>query len=122
MKVEFETVINGMAQYINDELYPRMNDLQEFSARVLVGRVINNVDNIKNALLSNGFLRTFAIIDSDGMVDIYSLGKDVKRELSKKEKITFDIPFFGKMTFKPCDVDSLYYIITGEEMPNYDNN
>lgn len=122
MKVEFETVIDGMAQYINDELYPRMNDLQEFSARVLVGRVINNVDNIKNTLLSNGFLRTFAIIDSDGMVDIYSLAKDVKRELSKKEKITFDIPFFGKMTFKPCDVDSLYYIITGEEMPNYDNN
>jgi hypothetical protein len=122
MKLEFEKIIEGMAQYINDELYPRMNDLQEFMARVLVGRVINNEEAIKDILINNGFLRTFAIIDNEGMVDIYSLAKDLKREIGRKEKITFDIPFFGKISFKPCDVDSLYTTITGEEMKNHENH
>ena len=55
MKYEFEQVIDGISEYINDELLSRMNDVQEFAARVLIGRVINNKDNIKNSLMHNGF-------------------------------------------------------------------
>lgn len=115
-KYEFERVIDGLVQYINDELYSGMNDIQEFAARVLVGRVINNQEHIKETLVNNGFIRTFGVIDSDGMVDVVGITNDIKREIGRKEKITFDIPMFGKMTFRPSDVDALYRTITGEEM------
>lgn len=120
MKYEFEKVIEGLAQYLNDELYVGMNDVQEFAARVLIGRVINNQDVIKDSLVNNGFIRTFGVIDADGMVDVEGLARDIKREIERKEKISFDIPMFGKMTFRPSDVDVLYRTITGGEMMTHE--
>ena len=122
MKYEFEKVIDGMSKYINDEIYSSMNDLQEFAARVIVGRIINNQENVKEMLINNGFVRTFGVIDAEGMVDVDSIAGDIKREIARKEKITFNIPMFGRMTFKPTDVDMLYRHITGEEMTNNASN
>lgn len=118
MKYEFEKVIDGMSKYINDEIYSGMNNLQEFAARVMVGRIINNQENVKEMLINNGFIRTFGIVDAEGMVDVESLANDIKREIARKEKITFNVPMFGRMTFKPSDVDMLYQNITGEELTN----
>ena len=122
MKYEFEKVIDGMSKYINDEIYSSMNDLQEFAARVIVGRIINNQENVKEMLINNGFVRTFGVIDAEGMVDVDSIAGDIKREIARKEKITFSIPMFGRMTFKPTDVDMLYRHITGEELTNNASN
>lgn len=116
MKHEFEKVMFGIAKYIDKEVYPVMNDLQEFAARILIGRILNNQQAVKTALMNNGFIRTFGVIDSEGMIDVDELAKEIKNELSKKEKITFNIPMFGKLTFKPSDVDNMYYSITGKEM------
>jgi hypothetical protein len=115
MKYKFEKVIDGLSRYIDAEIIPSMNDLQEFFARVLLGRFLSNEEYVKEIILSNGFLKTFGIIDSEGMVDVHTLVTDIRRELCKKEKITLDIPMFGKMTFVPSDVDVLYHTITGEE-------
>ena len=114
MKYEFEKVIDGLSKYINNNIYAGMNDWQRFLARVMVGRFLNNQENVKNMLIHNGFIRTFGIIDSDGMVDVEGLASDIKREISRKGKITFTIPMFGKMTFVPSDVDELYQRIKGE--------
>ena len=116
MKHEFEKVMFGIAKYIDKEVYPAMNDLQEFAARILIGRILNNQQAVKAALMNNGFIRTFGVIDSEGMIDVDELAKEIKNELSKKEKITLTIPMFGKLTFKPSDVDNMYYSITGKEM------
>ena len=64
--------------------------------------------------MNNGFIRTFGIIDSEGNIDVEGLAHDIKREIARKEKITLSIPMFGKMTFRPEDVDDLYKKITGE--------
>ena len=122
MKYEFEKVIDGLSRYIDNEIYSGMNDYQEFLARLFVGRIIGNEHKVKESLINNGFIRTFGIIDSDGMVDIDSLAQDLKREIGRKEKITFSIPMFGKMTFHPTDVDVLYRTITGEEMSTVESN
>ena len=116
MRHEFGKVIDGISKYIDKEIYSGMNDWQEFAARVMVGRIINNQENVKDMFINNGFLRTFDIVDAEGFVDVESLAKDIKRELSRKEKITFAVPMFGRMTFTPADVDTLYRTITGEEL------
>lgn len=118
---EFEKVIEGLTHYIDSELCPRMNDVQNFAIRVLAGRVIENENNIKEALIKNGFFRTFGIMDSDGMVDVEGLSNDIKREIARRDKLTLSIPWIGKLTFRPSDVDVLHRMIAGEEIHN-DNN
>ena len=113
MKYEFEKVVDGIIKYIDKEMLHEMNDVQEFFARVIVGRVLNNQEQIKRSIMSNGFLRTFGVIDSEG-VDVDGLMEDLKREIQRQEKITFSIPMFGKITFRPSDVDELHKYIVGE--------
>ena len=120
--VEFEKALDGIVKYIDSELLPKMNDVQEFTARVLIGRVINNTNNIKETITNNGYIRTFGIIDNEGMVDIEGLAKDIKREIIHKGKVAFNVPMFGKMTFVPSDVDVLHKMICGKDMEHNDYN
>ena len=114
MLYKFEKVMEGISNYINAEVYSGMNDLQEIAARIVIGRLIGNEETIKKALVNNGVIRTFGIIDGEGMVDIESLAKDLKREIERKGKLVVNIPMFGKLTFVPDDVDTLYKYIIGE--------
>lgn len=115
MTYRFERVLDGISKYIDREIYSGMNDFQEFVARLAVGRVINNSDGIKAALINNGVVRTFGIIDSEGMVDIDTLAQDIKREIERKGKLVISVPMFGTMTFVSADVDAMLRCIKGEE-------
>lgn len=113
MKYEFEKVIDGILSYMDSEIFSGMNEWQDFAARVFIGRLVNNQEQIKNALINNGFLRTMSVIDSEGMVDVDTLLTDIKNEIERKGKISFNIPMFGKLTFKASDVDELHRHIGG---------
>jgi hypothetical protein len=117
MKCEFKKVMDGISQFINVEIYSGLNDWQEFLARLMVGRILGNEEDVKEMLMGNAFIRSFGIFDSDGMVKVDDLAKDIKREIARKGKVSFDVPMFGNMTFCPSDVDKLYKHITGTEMP-----
>lgn len=115
MLYKFERVIDGLARYIDAEIYSNMNDLQEIIARIAIGRLIGNEENIKNTLSNNGIIRTFGIIDGDGMVDVDALVADIKSAMQKKGKVEISIPMFGKMTFRPEDMDVIHKYICGED-------
>lgn len=113
MKVSFEKVIDGINRYIDKEIYGNLNDLQEMIARLAVGRINQNSENIKKYLMENGFCKTLCLVDADGMVDIDKILQDVRTEIERKDSIQVQIPFIGKMTFHAHDVDVLRNEITG---------
>jgi hypothetical protein len=114
MLYKFEKVVDGLTRYIDSEVITGMNDFQEFIARIAIGRVINNEKTIKDALANNGIIRTFGFIDSDGMVDVDVLMRDIKSAMNKRGKLDITIPMFGKMTFHPEDVDVIHRYIQAE--------
>jgi hypothetical protein len=109
----FEKVAKGISAYLNAEVYKGMNDLQEVVARIVVGRLLDNEERIKAALTGNGFIRTFGFINDEGMVDLEGIAESLKKEISKKGRISMSIPMFGKLTFVPDDVDVLCNYIRG---------
>jgi hypothetical protein len=109
--MEFEKVLNGIIKYLNNEIYSGMNDWQEMLARIAVSRMVGNGDNLKHTLMNNAFIKTFAIMDENGIVDVDSLLNDIKNQISQKEKLTISLPMFGKFTFTAADVDKLYRTI-----------
>lgn len=114
MAVPFSRVVDGAAKFIETEIMPNMNDWQEIAARIAIGRVFDNRDAIKRHLVSTGYLRTFALIDEDGNVDIDRLSADLKREIERKGKIEINLKLFGRLKFDSGDVDKLHRIITQE--------
>ena len=108
MKVKFETVIDGINRYIDKEIYKNLDGTQEFLARVVVGRMINNSDTIKNMLMTNGLSKTLCLIDNEGMVEVDTLLSDIRREIERQGSLQLDIPLMGTLTFHADDVDVLH--------------
>jgi hypothetical protein len=111
----FNTLLDGVSRYIDNEIMSGMNDLQEIVARIAIGRVWDNKDSIRKSLVDNGIIRSLGIIDSDGDVNVDILFGEIKKEIERKGKLTIAIPMFGKITFMPNDVDTLKSYITGEK-------
>lgn len=109
--MEFERVLNGIMKYLNNEIYANMNDWQEIIARIAVSRIIGNSEELKKSLIENPFMKTFAIIDNNGNVDLEGLIRDIKKQIAQKEKISISFPMFGKFTFTEADVDKLHHTI-----------
>lgn len=118
MRVKFEAVLDGMAEFMNKEIYPGMTDWQEIIARVTVGQIFENRATVKESFINNGLIRTFGIIDENGDVEIDRLASSLRTEIQRKEKLSFKVPLFGTLTFHPSDVDSLYEMITGTTLIN----
>jgi hypothetical protein len=111
--MKFDRVINGIHVYLNNEIYPNMNDWQEILARLAISRIMGDTNKLKGILKDNAFVSTFAIIDSDDNVDIDGIMTDLRRMIEEKGKFTINIPMFGEFTFMPEDVDKLHRTIQG---------
>ncbi len=118
MRIKFEAVLDGIAKFMDREIYSGMNDWQEVIARVTIGQIFENRAVVKESFINNGLVRTFGIIDENGDVEIERLASSLKTEIQRKEKLTFKVPLFGSLTFHPSDVDSLYEMITGATLIN----
>ena len=109
--IEFERVLNGIVKYLDREIYVGMNDWQKVLARVAVSRLIGNKDTLRDSIVNNPYLRTFAIINDEGMVDVEGLARDLKGQIAELGKVEISLPMFGTFKFREGDIDKLYRII-----------
>lgn len=109
--MEFDRVLDGIIRYLNREVFKGLNDWQDVMARIAVGRMLGNREELKRSLMSNGFFQTLGIMDSRGMVDVEGLADDLRNEIRRKGKISIKLPLLGTFTFTDTDVDDLYMMI-----------
>jgi hypothetical protein len=107
-----DRVLNGIVKYMDREILSSMNDWQEFLARLAMARLLGN-KNFESMILDNPYVKTFAIIDENGNVDVDGLHKDFKTLIQSKGKIEIALPMFGTYTFNESDVDKLFDCIRG---------
>ena len=110
--MNIERVINGIIKYMDREILSTMNDWQEFLARLAMARLLNN-QNIGDIIMNNAYVKTFAIIDENGNVDVDGLHRDMKTLIQGKGKLDVTLPMFGTYTFNESDVDKLFNCIRG---------
>lgn len=109
--IAFDKAVRGILKYLDREIYGGMNDWQEMVARLAIGRIFGDDNQLKTALMNNSFVRTFALMDENGNVDVDGLMRDIKRQIEAKGKLEFSIPMLGKFTFNTSDVDCLHRYI-----------
>ncbi len=109
--MKYERVIDGIAKYLDREIYPTMSDVQMILARMAVARLLNNKNALKEFLANNPIMQTFAIMDTEGNVDIDAIASELKTQLSAVGKIRIDTKILGAYTFYPDDVDKILAVI-----------
>ena len=112
--MNFDRVLNGIMKYMDREIFSSMNDWQEMLARIAVSRLVGNSEQLKNTIMSNAYVRTFAIVDENGNVDVDGLYRDLKEQIRAKGKVEISLPMFGTFRFTESDIDRLYATIKGE--------
>lgn len=112
--MEFEKVIDGIAKYIDRKICPNLSELQALGYRFMCAKVYRNLDAYKTFLTSNPFLKTFAIIDEAGNVDVDDLMETLKTAVAQKGSVKISIPLYGSFTFVAEDIDELHLTILGE--------
>ena len=105
--MKYETVIQGLINYINSEILVGMNDWQAMLARIAISRMLAVKDGFKTTVTQNTFLQSIGVVTVDGMVDVDGLAKDLKEQIAANGKLEVDLPVFGKFVFSPDDVDTL---------------
>ena len=110
--MNFDRVLNGIVKYMDREIFAHMNDWQEVLGRIAMSRLLG-YNNLKEMLTGNPYIKTFAIIDENGNVDVEGLHRDLKTLMQSKGKIEVTLPMFGTFVFKESDVDNLYNCIVG---------
>jgi hypothetical protein len=114
--MEFNRAMKGLANYIEKNLYPAMNDAQELMARMFVARTLNSADKVKALCESNPMLKTFNVFDEVGGIDIENLLRDLKEQISAMGKVKICLKLMPEFTFSAGDVDELYRMIKGEDL------
>lgn len=119
--MKFEKAVDTIVKYINTELYPAMklNDWQEIIYGVVMSRM-SNAETMKHALASNGFMRFFAIVDSEGNIDIDGLLPQLQEQIAKKGSLTITLPLMPTLTFHAQDIETLKRYIA--EAKAHENN
>ena len=112
--MRFEKVVEGVARYIDGELYSALNDWQEVILRMAVGRILGNKETLKQKIEENPLLMSFVMLDDEGEMDTEVFLTDLKRAISQKGVLKISVPLFGNMKFNEADVDCLRKYIMNE--------
>jgi hypothetical protein len=112
--MKFEKIIDGLARYIKNHLYPTMNDWQKLIAVDVVDRAIKKAEALRVWAESNTFIRALGYIDSEGNVDLDGIVSRVKEFARERGKIKINIPFMPAWKFTEQDIDEIHKTIIGE--------
>lgn len=97
-----EQVVNGLNNWVDEEIIPRLPTSGKWIIGTAVGLAMSNAD----AVLSNGSLKVLGIVNADGLIDADKLCSELKHSADRYGKLTVSFPFIGTMAFGPEDIEN----------------
>ena len=109
--VTYNQVVNGMTQYIDQEIVNKIQGWQGWALGALSSIAISNKGaNIFNALKANPIIKMLEVIDENDMIDIDTIYTELRKQ-AEKGSATINTPMIGTITLTKDDVDKLYHLI-----------
>ena len=103
-------LINGVVKYMDAELLPKTQGAKFWAMTALGTLASKQAAQMLDKLAEVPALKTLALVDNSGNIDIDSLYNAV-RPAAEKQPASVDIPLIGRFTFGADDVDKLYNYI-----------
>ena len=102
-----DQVLNGIVQYIDNEILSKMPTAGKVVAGAVVSMALKNSSTVIEQLKNNQMLKAIGAITSDGLIDVDSIAECIKQSAEKYGDVIIQIPFMGNLTLKANDVDLL---------------
>lgn len=111
--MEIGKVLNAAFEYLEENMVPGMNDLQEIAFFAIKESVMEEAQDLMEAITKNPLYRAIAAIDKNGDVNTDRLCNRVRNAIERKGSVEFDVPLYGRVKFTPEDIDKIEVKING---------
>lgn len=105
--MDAKKVIETIFKYLEKNMVPGMNGLQEIAFYAVKEAIDEEADNLIEMIKNKPLVRAIAAIDKDGNVDVEKLAGRVRNGIEAKGSLDIDIPLYGPVRFVPDDIDNI---------------
>lgn len=105
--MDAKKIIETIFKYLEKNMVPGMNGLQEIAFYAVKEAIDEEADNLVDTIKAKPLVRAIAAIDKDGNVDVEKLAGRVRKGIAAKGSLAIDIPLYGSICFTPDDIDNI---------------
>ena len=109
--VEIARIRDGVLEYANAHVLPKLTPGKQFAAGMAMGIVATKADTLVMEAAKNDVIRASGIVAENGMVDIDLLFEAAIAQVRRQKTLPVDIPMIGRLTFNEDDIAELYRTI-----------
>lgn len=110
--MKFEHVVERLSRYIEKNVMPTMTNPQRIGIRTVMGMIKHNPQAYKKKIMDDPLLKWLIIETDDGEIEIEGMINGLREAVNKEGMAILDTNMFGKMTFKPSDIEELRRCLT----------
>ena len=111
--MEASKVLNAVFEYLEENMVPGMNDLQEIAFYTIKETVSEEAEKLLESVTKNPLTRAVVSIDKDGNVDTERLFNRLHRVIERKGVVEMEVPLYGNLKFTPEDIDKIAVKLNG---------
>ena len=105
--MKFEHAVERLARYVEKAVLPTMSNLQKIGIRTFIGMIKANPEAYKKKILDDPLFKWILIEGDKGEIDVESVVCGLRDAVNKEGFAVIDSKMFGKMTFRPADIEEL---------------
>lgn len=104
-----EQFVRGILEYAQNEVLPPLPDVGKLGVGTFLILGTNRINALADALVQNNLVKSLGVVDESGNIDSDTLISAMAESMSRytNNRICFDIPILGKMTFTSNDLTKL---------------
>lgn len=110
--MKFEHVVERLSRYIERNVLPTMSNLQKVGIRTFIGMIKSNPTAYKKKIMDDPLFKWLIIETDGGEIEIEGMINGLREAVNKEGMAILDTKMFGKMTFKPSDIEELRRCLT----------
>lgn len=108
--IEMRRVKDGLLEYANRELIPKMEPGKQFMAGVVMGLSAGRLESILTELAGNSWVKMLGIVEGN-MVDLEKLYAAMTEQFARQPVLPLSLPMLGTFNLNAEDAKALYKTI-----------
>ena len=109
--VATKQVVEGVAEYANKNIMPKLEPTQQFLAGMALGIAGGKAEGLLRTFAQQPMIAALGVVRENGEVDLDTLYAAASAQMERQGNLPIDIPIIGRMTFDRSDLDELYRTI-----------
>lgn len=102
-----EQVMNGLIQYMENEIVSKMPTVGKIIVGTGIGLALKNQSDFLNNLRNNQVLKMIGAVNEEGLFDVDTIAECAKQSSEKYGNVVINIPYMGDITLTSKDIDLL---------------